>query len=50
METCGLSSIRGNITKLIMLQALHKLTNDTLKMIELSIYRPSLLLSLTLEE
>ena len=33
-----------------MLHALHKLTNDTLKEIELRIYRPSLLLSLTLKE
>ena len=50
METCGLLFIRGNATKLIMLHALHKLKNDTLKVIELSIYRLSLLLSLTLEE
>ena len=50
METCGLLSIRGNTTKLIMLHALHKLKNDTLRVIELSIYRPSLLLSLTPEE
>ena len=47
METCGLPSIRGNATKLIMLHALHILKNDTLRVIELSIYRPSLLLSLT---
>ena len=34
----------------IMLHALHKLKNDTLRVIELSIYFPSLLLSLTPEE
>ena len=50
METCGLPSIRDNVTKLIMLHALHRLKNDTLKMIELNIYSPSLLLSLTPEE
>ena len=50
METCGLPSIRGNVIKLIMLHALNKLNNDTLRVIELSIYHPSLLLSLTLEE
>ena len=44
------TSIRGNTTKLIMLHALHKLKNDTLRVIELSIYHRSLLLSLTLEE
>ena len=37
METCGLPSIRDNATKLIMLHALHRLKNDTLKVIELSI-------------
>ena len=47
METCGLSSIKGNAIKLIMLLALHRLKNDTVRVIELSIYRPSLLLSLT---
>ena len=47
METCGLPSIRGNATKLIMLHVLHLLKYDTLRVIELSIYRPSLLLSLT---
>ena len=31
METCWLPSIRVNATKLIMLHALHKLKNDTLK-------------------
>ena len=50
METCGLPSIRDNATKLIMLYALHILKNDTLRVIELSIYHPSLLLSLTPEE
>ena len=50
METCGLPSIRGNATKLIMLHALHILKNDTLWVIESSIYCPSLLLLLTLEE
>ena len=50
METCGLLSIRGNTTKLIMLHALHKLKNNSLRVIELSIYHPSLLLSLTPEE
>ena len=50
METCGLPSIRGNATKLIMLHALHILRNDTLKEIELRIYHPSLLLSLTPKE
>ena len=49
METCGLPSIKGNATKLIMLHVLHKLKNDTLRVIELSTYRPSLLLSLTQE-
>ena len=39
-------SIRGNVTKLIMLHALRKLKNDILRVIELSIYCPSLLLSL----
>ena len=47
METCGLHSIRGNATKLIMLHALHRLNNDTLRVIESNIYHPSLLLSLT---
>ena len=47
METCGLPSFRGKATKLIMLHTLHRLKNDTLRAIELSIYRPSLLLSLT---
>ena len=47
METCGLPSFRGKATKLIMLHTLHRLKNDTLRVIELSIYRPSLLLSLT---
>ena len=50
METCELPSIRGNVTKLIMLHALHRLKNDTLRVIELSIYCSSLLLSLTSEE
>ena len=50
METCGLPSIRDNATKLIMLYALHILKNDTLRVIELSIYCPSHLLSLTPEE
>ena len=50
MKTCGLPSIRGNATKLIMLYALHILTNDTLRVIESNIYHPSLLLSLTPEE
>ena len=50
METYGLLSIRGNATKLIMLHVLHLLKYDTLRVIELSIYRPSLLLSLTPEE
>ena len=50
METCELPSIRGNATKLIILHALHRLKNDTLRVIELSIYHPSLLLSLTPEE
>ena len=50
METCGLPSIRDNAIKLIMLHALHRLKNDTLRVIELSIYRPSLLLSLTQKE
>ena len=49
IKTCGLSSIRGNTTKLIMLHALHKLKNDTLRGIKLNIYRRSLSLSLTLE-
>ena len=34
----------------IMLHALHILKNDTLRVIELNIYRPSFLLSLTPEE
>ena len=50
METCGLPSIRGNATKLIMLHALYRLKNNTLRAIESSIYCTSLLLSLTLEE
>ena len=50
METCGLPPIKGNATKLIMLHALHILKNDTPRVIELSIYHPSLLLSLTPEE
>ena len=50
METCGLPSIRSHATKLIMLHALHRLKNYTLRAIELSIYHPSLLLSLNLEE
>ena len=50
MKTCGLPSIRGNATNLIMLYALHILTNDTLRVIESNIYHPSLLLSLTPEK
>ena len=50
METCGLPSIRGNAIKLIMLHALHILKNDTLRVIKSSIYHPSILISLTLEE
>ena len=50
METCGLPSIKCNAIKLIMLYAFHKLKNDTLKVIELSIYCLSLILSLILEE
>ena len=50
METCGLLSIRGNATKLIILHALHRLKNDTLRVIKLSMYHSSLLLSLTPEE
>ena len=33
METCGLPSIKGNATKLIILHALHRLKNDTIKVI-----------------
>ena len=51
-ESCGLSSIK--VTRQyylkIMLRALHILKNDTFKVIELSIYCPSLLLSLIPEE
>ena len=50
METCGLPPIKGNATKLIMLHALHILKNDTPRVIELSIYHPSLLLLLTPKE
>ena len=50
MEICGLPSIRGNATKLIILHALHGLKNDTLRVIELNMCRSSLLLSLTPEK
>ena len=53
METCGLcplSKVMLPSFMKVMLHALHRLKNDTLRVMESSIYCPSLLLSLTPKE